>query len=180
MNPDSIRDLWQSQQPDFQPLPIEELRRRSLAWETAIRRRNIREYGAAILVAIACVVILFLSTPWHVRAGAVLTLAGLATVCFHIHRKGSAPVPSDAATPSRDWYRNELTRQRDLLSGVWKWYLGPQIPGLAMWLAGGLWDHPERWPRVLPVCAGAAAIFIVIGKLNTHTARKIDKEIATL
>ena len=175
-----MRDLWQSQPVDSQPWPVEELRRRSLAWESAVRRRNTREYAAALFVALCCSLILLFATPWHIRAGAVLTLAGLTTVCFNIHRKGAAPLPSDAATPSRDWYRAELTRQRDLLRGVWKWYLGPQIPGLSMWLAGGLWDHPERWPRVLPVCAIAAAIFIVIGNLNARTARNLDKEIASL
>lgn len=180
MNPESIREFWQSQEGASQPMPIEELRRRAATLETRIRRRNWREYAAALLVSVCCLWMLSVRTPWHVRAGAVLTLAGMAAVCFNLHRKGSAPLAPDAATVSRDWYRQELERQRDLLRGVWKWYLGPMVPGLAMWFAGGLWDHPEHWPRVLPLCGFAAALFIAIGKLNQYAARKIDKEIASL
>ena len=180
MNPESIRELWQSQGGESQPMPIEELRRRAAAFETRIRRRNWREYGAAIFVGVCCLWMLIAPTPWHVRAGAVLTLAGLAAVCLNIYRNGSAPAVADAATVSRDWYRKELERQRDLLRGVWKWYLGPTIPELAMWLTGGLWDHPERWRLVLVTCLSAAAVFAAIGKLNAYAARKLDKEIASL
>lgn len=180
MNPESIRELWQSQEGESQPMPMEELRRRAAALETRIRRRNWREYGAAIFVGACCMWMLYAPTPWHVRVGALLALAGIIAVCVNLYRKGSASPVADAAAVSRDWYRNELERQRDLLRGVWKWYLGPMIPGLAMWMAGGLWDHPERWPRVLPSCGFAAVLFVVIGKLNAHAARKLDKEIASL
>jgi len=180
MNPESIRDLWQSQDAAAHPMPIEELHRRAQALESKVRHRNWREYGAAILVAAFSVFLLIARVPWHVRAGAGLTLAAIAIVCFHIYRYGSSAPRTDAATASREWYRHELERQRDLLSGVWKWYLGPMIPGLALWLTGGLWDHPERWGRVLIACTFAAALFIAIGRWNIQTARKLDKEISSL
>jgi hypothetical protein len=180
MNPESIRELWQSQEGRSQPMPIEELRRRAAVLESTIRRRNWREYGASIFVGACCLFMLYLPTVWHVRAGAMLSLAGIALVCFNLHRRGSAPAAIDAAAASREWYRKELERQRDLLRGVWKWYLGPMIPGLGMWLAGGLWDHPEHWPRVLVSCGVATVLFIAIGKLNAHAARKVDQEIASL
>lgn len=180
MNPDSIRELWQSQEGESQRMPIEELRRRAAAFETSIRRRNWREYGASLFAGACCLWMLYAPTPWHVRAGAVLSLAGIAAVCLNIYRMGSAPPATDAAAASRDWYRKELERQRDLLRGVWKWYLGPLIPGLVMWFAGVLWDHPERWLRVLVSCGIGTALFAGIGKLNAQTARKLDKEIASL
>jgi hypothetical protein len=180
MNPESIRELWQAQEGESQPMPIEELRRRAAAFETSIRRRNWREYGASIFVGVCCLWMLYARTPWHVRAGAVLSLAGIAVVCLNLYRKGSAPLATDAATVSRDWYRKELERQRDLLRGVWKWYLGPLIPGLVMWFGGVLWDHPELWRRVLVSCGIATVLFAAIGRLNAHTARKLDKEIESL
>jgi hypothetical protein len=180
MNPESIRELWQSLEEESQPMPVEELRRRAAAFETRIRRRNWGEYGSSIFVGACCLWILYAGMPWHVRAGAVLILVGVAAVCLNLYRKGAAPPAADAATASRDWYRKELERQRDLLRGVWKWYLGPLIPGLAMWFAGGLWDHPEQWRRALVSCGFAAVLFAGIGELNARTARKLDKEIASL
>jgi hypothetical protein len=35
------------------------------------------------------------------------------------------------------FYRRELEKQRDLLRGIWKWYLGPLIPGLALFVSLG-------------------------------------------
>jgi len=180
MNPESIRELWQSQEGTSQPMPMEELRRRATAFETRVRRRNWREYAASLFVGAYCLWMLYAPTPWHVRAGAVLSICGIIAVCVNIHRKGSASLITDAAMVSRDWYRQELERQRDLLRGVWKWYLGPMIPGLAMWFAGGLWDHPERWPRVVVSCGFATVLFVAIGKLNAHAARKLNKEIESL
>ena len=110
MNGESIRELWQSQEGGSQPMPIEELRRRAAGFETAVQRRNWREYGAAIFVGACCVWMLYAQTPWHVRAGAVLTLAGMAAVCLNLYRKGSAPLLTDAAMVSRDWYRKDLER----------------------------------------------------------------------
>jgi len=161
-------------------MPIEELRRRTAAFESAIRRRNRQEYGTAAFVAAACLYMLYFSRESYIRLGSVLVLVGISLVCFNLHGKGSAPRPADAAAASRHWYRKELERQRDLLDGIWKWYLGPLIPGLAMWLAGGLWQHPERWRAPLISSAIAAALFIAIAWWNGKTARKLDREISSL
>ncbi|MBL8178671.1 MAG: hypothetical protein JNK48_28615 [Bryobacterales bacterium] len=180
MNPESLRQLWQSQEEQSQPMELEELRRKAAEFDARIRRRNWREYYAALFVAACCVGMLVARTPWHIRAGALLLLAGIALVCAHLYRKGSAEPLQHGATVSRDWYRKQLERQRDLLRGVWKWYLGPMTPGLAMWLAGGLWEHPERWGRSAISGGIAAAVFLAVGRLNAHAARKLDKELDSL
>ena len=161
-------------------MDIGELRKKALEFERRVRNRNWREYGAALLVAVACVWMLVAAPRWHVKAGAALSMVGIAAVCWNLYRKGSAEVLPDGAVVSRDWYRKELERQRDLLRDVWKWYLGPMVPGMVMWFGGGLLEHPERW-RVTAVTFGiGVAVFVVVGRLNTQAARRLDKEINSL
>lgn len=180
MTEDSIRDLWQKQEGEAVQIDIEELKRKARSFEEKIRRRNWREYAASVLVMAGCLWMLYGAKPWHVRMGAALEFAGVAYVCVYIYRKASFSPLADAALASREWYRRELQRQRDLCRGVWKWYLGPMVPGLVMWVAGGLWEHPERWGRSLVAGIIYSAAFVAVGKWNAHAARKLDKEMDSL
>ncbi len=180
MNEDPIRQLWQSQQGEPIHMNLDDLRRKALSFEKQIRRRNWGEYAASALVATACIAMLVLPTPMYIRAGALLLLAGVTTVCLWIYRKGSAAPAAELASVSREWYRHELERQRDLLRGVWKWYLGPLIPGITTWFAGTIYQHPERAGRTLLSALLCLAVFIAIARLNAAGARKLDREIASL
>jgi len=81
----------------------------------------------------------------------------------------------------------QAERQRDLLRGVWRWYLLPFVPGLAVFLLGLF-----RWTMKLPnapaharvimitfglTAAGCGLVFVAVGKLNQWAARKIQREI---
>ncbi|MBS1830247.1 MAG: hypothetical protein JST93_33405 [Acidobacteria bacterium] len=180
MNDESIRELWQEQEGESKAMDIAELRKKAAALERRVRNRNWREYGAALLVAAACVAMLVTASPLYVKAGALLSIAGMAMVCRELYRKGSAVAVAAEAVVSRDWYRKELERQRDLLRSVWRWYLGPMIPGLLVWCVGGLWHHPERRGRILVTYLVGAVFFVAVGKMNAHAARRLDKEIHSL
>ena len=180
MNDESIRELWQAQEGESKAMEIAELRRKAAAFERRVRNRNWREYAASVLVIGACMAMLVTGAPLYVKAGAVLSMAGIAIVCGQLYRKGSAAEVSDGAVVSRDWYRQELERQRDLLRGVWRWYLGPMIPGLLVWFGGGLWAHPERWGRLVVTYGIGAVFFVAVGKMNAHAARRLDREIDSL
>src|ERR1039457_1836068 len=98
-----------------------------------MRIRNLTEYAASTFV-----VVFFASTmfryPELMRAGAALIITGVIYMVWQLHKRGSArTVPSDLAFNNCvAFHRIELERQRDLVSHVWSWYLGPMIPGMAV------------------------------------------------
>jgi hypothetical protein len=177
--PRDPRELWQGQPTAAPPPSLEEVRRRALAFERTIHRRNLREYVAAVLV------VLFFG--WHaatgdevsLRLGSTLVVAGTLFVVAHLWRKGSPAAPPAAAalTPCLDFRRAELERQRDLLRSVWWWYLLPLVPGLVVLLGGHVLEHPESGRVVGLFAAFCALLFLAVGWLNHYAARDLDREI---
>jgi len=82
------------------------------------------------------------------RAGAVMTIAGALFVAYQLHRRASSET-APAATEFEQclgFHRRGLERQRDALENVWSWYLGPLIPGLAVFIAGTAITVPHPDP----------------------------------
>ncbi len=187
-----LAGVWQGQNVPRNEITLDELRRRSRKLESGIRWRNVREYAASALV-----IAIFGYYVWAIpsllaRLGGVLTIAGVLFVVYSLHARGAvAEPPADAAAGAcLTFYRERLERQRDLLRGVWRWYLLPLVPGLAVFLAGLL-----EWALALPHAAGrrdailavfalvaalCAAGFLAVGKLNRRAARTLEREIAAL
>jgi len=111
---------------------------------------------------------------------------------YQLHKKGAArTVPAEMAFRTcLDFHRQQLERQRDLLRGVWTWYLLPFVPGIAVFLIGLF-----RWTMTLPhapaharviiitfalTAAACALVFFAIGKLNQWAAQKLQREIDAL
>ncbi len=86
-----------------------------------------------------------------------------------------------------DFRRRELIRQRDLLRSIWRWYLGPLIPGLAVMFmafaqaAVGSHSHVKH-PGVLVAIDGLffVTVFLVVAMLNKKAARKLQRQIDDL
>jgi hypothetical protein len=179
---DEIRKLWQAQNEEEVTMSLEEIRRRASRFEKTILRRNAWEYAAGVFV------VLFFG--WHafspgeiaVNVGSGLIVAGTMYVGYQLYRRGSAEtLPADSAlTTCLDFHRQELTRQRDLLRGIWSWYLLPLVPGLLVFLGGSVLANPDRLWRVAPFALFCAALFFAIGKLNQNAARELQKEIDAL
>src|SRR5579863_2413420 len=133
-SPDDPREVWQSQHVEPIVMSIEEIRRKALGFERRIRSRNSREtvVAVAMIVVFGWFLIKF-ATPLE-RIGSGLTIAGLAYVIYRMN--GSAAplkVPAESGRESCvAFHRRELERQRDLLRGIWRWYLGPLVPGLVV------------------------------------------------
>jgi hypothetical protein len=165
-----------------QKMPLDEVRRKARAFEKAILRRNALEYAAGIVV-----VVFF---GWHawaagetgVRVGSGLIVGGMFYVACQLYRRGSVQtLPADSAlTTCLDFHRKELERQRDLLRGVWSWYLLPLVPGLIVFLGGAFQATPDGLWRVGPVAGFCAALFLAVGKLNQNAARALQREIDAL
>jgi hypothetical protein len=133
MQNDDIRNLWQSQGSGDAPLTLEELRKKGAKFRTTIARRNLREYAAVALMVPYFSYFAWISGLPLMRVGNGLLVAALLFVAYQLHRRASAsPAPEEMAWKScLAFHRAQLERQRDALSGIWSWYLGPLIPGFA-------------------------------------------------
>ena len=174
-----IRGVWQKQPVENTPMPLEEIRRKARQFEKRINRRNLREYiGAAIGIA-AYTFYIFKFHSLVIRAGSVLVIAGVLYVVFQLYKRASpGQLPADLAlTASLEFHRRELVRQRDLLRSVWRWYIGPLIPGFVVFAAGIM---PHRvGTMVFSVSFFLVAIGLIIW-LNHRAAVRLDRQIAEL
>ncbi len=184
--------LWRDQPLTRVEIPVEELRRRARRFERRIAWRNLREYAAGALVAGV-----FGSCAWTapallVRLGSVLVIAGVLFALATLHVRGaSGSAPAELAfSPCLEFHRRQLERQRELLRGVWTWYLLPPVPGLAVFLAGLLaWtlaqpNAPAHRPLIagvfLATAAGCALVLAGVARLNRRAARNVQHELDAL
>ena len=188
-SPDRLRSLWQSGV-EPQGLPsAEDVRRRARAFERRLRWRNLQEYVAAALVAGVFTYVAFVAEGTILlRLGCALCVGGIVYVAVHLYRHGS-PQAEDPAVATTDYaacYRRELERQRDLLRGVWRWYLGPLVPGMVLFMTSVPLEAPigpRRWPLWIAAIAGAGfagLVFLAVARLNQVAVRRIEREIETL
>ena len=183
---DDIRNLWQAHGSADAPLTLEELRKKGAKFRTTIARRNLREYAA-----VALMVPYFSYFAWTarlplMRVGNGLLAAALLYMAYQLHRRASAsPAHGELAWQScLAFHRAQLERQRDALSGIWSWYLGPLIPGFATItiaiaiplfhksIAAGLSSF--LW-IVLP-----AIVLWQVARINKGAAAKIQRQIDEL
>lgn len=69
------------------------------------------------------------------RIGSGLIAGGCAFVLVYLNARGR-PAPPRPEISSVAWYRAELERWHGLHRSIVRWYLGPFVPGLALFLAG--------------------------------------------
>jgi hypothetical protein len=189
---DPMTNVWKNQPAEPLNISLDQLRRQARRLESRVSWRNAREYVASGLVV---AVFGYYASVFHaalVRAGCGLVIAGALFAVFRLHQMGAArKVPAELAFRTcLAFRRQELERQRDLLLGVWRWYLLPFVPGLAVFLVG-LFAFAMRQPHapehatgivaVLGLtAAGCALVFVGVAKLNHWAARKLQREIEAL
>jgi len=79
-----------------------------------------------------------------------------------------------------EFYRGELVRQRDFLREIWRWYLGPLIPGPAWLVVGAAWPTPaicRTWRFLGGYALVAALAFFLIAQINLKAAGRLQKRI---
>jgi Flp pilus assembly protein TadB len=177
--PDDIRNVWQNQPVENIPMPLEEIRRKARQFEKRIRRRNLREYLGAALGIAAYTYYFFKFDGLAVRAGSLLVIAGVIYVVVQLYQRAApAELPADLAfTASREFHRQELVRQRDLLRSVWSWYIAPVIPGLVVFMAGIL---PHRAGVTVGYLLVFFGFFGFVVWLNRRGAARLDRQIAEI
>jgi hypothetical protein len=134
MESNDMREIWQTQGGEGAPVSLEELRQNAGKFRSTIARRNLREYLAMVLMAPYFGYFAWTGRVPLMRLGNGLIVAGLLYIANELHRRASAsPAPGELGWEScLTFHRAQLARQRDALSGIWWWYIGPLVPGLAL------------------------------------------------
>jgi hypothetical protein len=147
-----------------------------------IRRRNLVEYAACVVVVVAFGSYVFTLPHILQKIGSAWMVLATFYAAWQLHRRGSAASPATAGQMSvYDFARAQLVRQREALSSIFWWYILPFIPGLAMVLIGNgmatpAGQGPPIWLRWLALALIAGA-FAGTWWLNRLGARKLQRRI---
>lgn len=183
---DPIQTLWKDQTQEPFTMSLAEIHARADKFQSRIRFRNVTEYAAAGFVVAAFGYVAALSPSLVVKLGAALLILGAFYVVWRLHTLAKAANVPDAARADdlASFHRDELVRQRDALRSVWRWYLGPFVPGMVVFIAGTVMHSGAPWYAALAIAAVALAfqglIFWLIGRLNMRAADKLQAEIDAL
>ena len=176
---DDLQNLWQNQQSEAFRISLEQVRARALKLQRTVSFRNLREYlASAVVVIFSSWQAVSLPDP-IMRAGSALIIFGVLYVVWHLYRWGSS---REVTGNCLEFHRRELERQRDLLRSIWRWYLGPMIPGLLVVVIGGLRvSHSPRhtWFTIIYLVL-CALFFYGVGLLNQRGARRLQRQIDEL
>lgn len=190
--PDPMTDAWKRQPAELNGISLDDVRRQARKLESRVFWRNGREYAACLLVVAAFGYYATVFDATLIRAGCGLVIAGALFTVFRLHKMGAArEVPAELAFHScLAFRRQELERQRVLLLGVWRWYLLPFVPGMAVFLVG-LFAFAMQQPHASEhrgaivvvfglTAVGCALVFAGVARLNRWAARKLQREIEAL
>lgn len=174
------KTVWRSQL-DTLPIPtMATLRADALAFDERIDRRNTIETAAGALGIAGWAGVLWWSPSGVMQLGSAMVIMGAIFVLWQLQRRtGRRGTPPEAlGDASLQYHRAELTRQRDALSSVWRWYVAPLVPGTLMFY----WGAVERFPDISwwPAIAGAAGIVAAVLVLNRLGARRLQRQIQAL
>jgi hypothetical protein len=187
-----LRTAWKNQPVEPVRISLDDIRRKARTLQRQVLRRNLLEYAAGVLVVTVFGGYIILFPAALARIGSVLIIAATLLVLFALHRRGSSRTLMEHAgmITCLSFHRQELERQRDLLRGVWNWYLLPFVPGIVIFHLGlfqfgmarpGAHQHAARFAAgiglSLLVCL---AFFAAIGALNMCGAHRLQSEIEDL
>jgi Flp pilus assembly protein TadB len=179
-----IKTLWKSQKPE-DTVTLDDIRQRATKFQRRVRNRNLREYVAAAVVVVWFGWYIWALPGLLVKIGSALCIAGVLFIVWQLHRRAASQVlPREVgSTGYLDFHRKALARQRDALRTVWRWYLAPLVPGMAVMLAGVYFNAPPAMRAVvlhsilawyLPC---AVLVFGAIWWLNMWGAKRLQKRI---
>jgi uncharacterized membrane protein len=186
--PSDVTNLWRKQPAEDATVSMDIIHHRAQEFQSHIRRRNLREYLAAVVVVFGFVRFLWIYPGWMTKAGSALSIVAALFVMWQLHRRGgSQPLPGTSGMSIIDFHRAEIMRQRDLLRSVGSWYLAPFVPGLILLMMGRYFQvhAPGRTlaadHRV--IILGTAIVFLVLGAVwlvNRWAADRLQRKIDQL
>lgn len=177
-----IKELWQCQPVEGVKMSSEEIRRRAAKFERRMMWRNLREYlGGAVAAGLLAWFLATSHDVWFQVAYAMI-IAGLAYMAYQLHRRASPrSMPAGlGAVSSLEFHRRELERQLDFVKHIWRWYLGPLVPGLLVYSLALLWAEPHKLVRLALVNLFFAFSLILAWRLNVYAARCLERRVDEL
>jgi hypothetical protein len=182
---DDLQSLWATQKEEAFSMSLADLQARASLLQSRVRRRNAIEYAAGALVVGAFSWVAVSANGIVTQAAAVLIALGAVYVCWRLYAlaRAAAVHGFETAESCADFHRGELVRQRDALQGIWRWYLGPLVPGLVLfWIGVGISPTVELplFGRIALSVVGlgvGAALFFGIARANAAAAKALQAEI---
>jgi Flp pilus assembly protein TadB len=182
----NTKQVWQNQPTEGVHMSVAEVQAKASTFHSTILWRNLREYAASALVVLFFGIRFAYTADPFVRLGMALIIAGTCYLAWQLHVRGSSrELPRDAGISNFiDFQRSQLIRQRDMLTNLWSWYLGPLVPGLVIMIvaigratAGRV---PHIWPLTALYLGIIFAVFFAIDWLNKRAARRLQHQIDEL
>jgi len=185
---DPLQTLWTNQTEEPFAMSIADIHVRAARFQDRVRGRNWREQIVAAFLVVIFGWIAWIVPDVLVKAGAVLIIVGVIYVSVRLATFARAGSPRDLAL-AENWvafYRGELMRQYTALNSLWRWYLGPLVPGMVLVMAGGALtpDNPAPlFAKAIVLSLGltfAGAVFWGVNWINKVAARRLKIEIDRL
>ena len=176
----TLHTLWQSDTAAFDPMPVEEVRRRASRLGDIVARRNRREYMAATIVIAGFAVYAVVLPGLLFKLGSLLVIAGTLFVSWQLTRRTSRPDPAAEATDIRSYYRARLVREEHMLSRVGRWYLAPLLPGLLLFMTAQALNDRYGMVGSTVLIGGPLLLFGAIWLLNRRGAAMLRRQIARI
>lgn len=178
---DHFSTIWQNQSVEQFPIALDQLRRKTSAFQTCIHRRNRREYLAIAIVVAVNLVGLF-AADMHTKPASALGILGALIVGWQLYKRASNRPAPETLVPAAclEFHLSELQRQLDLLRSVWKWYLGPLVPAAVATVIGSALHGRRGLAPAALLALVFTVTFVAVHLLNLRAARKLALEIESL
>ncbi len=184
-----LRTAWLRPTDAAPTLTLEELQAADRDLRRSVRRMNIQEWVAGVFLVPWCLYSAYRAERTPTAVGMLLLATSGLFICYVIFKRSRVPSVSPSA-PTREFYEEHvgaLTRRAELLESVWRWYLLPFVPGIAVVYIDAVvvvLGRPVVTPRAYAVLGFtllvAVAVYLVVGVVNRRAARKIRRRIETL
>lgn len=176
----TLHGLWHRDAAAFDPIPVEEIRRRAARLGDIVTRRNRREYVAAAIVIAGFSVYAAVLPGLLFKLGSLLVIAGTLFVGWQLARRTSRPDPAAEAADVRSYYRARLVREEHMLSRVGRWYLAPLLPGLLLFMTAQALGGRYGALGGTALIGGPLLLFGAIWLLNRRSAALLRRQIARI
>ena len=154
---------------------MERLETRARKFDQTIFWRNVREYGASVIVAGVFALIAAHSKTRLEQVGNAIVSAGALWIIgflWLMQRSKEAPLPESSGEAYKNALLSKYDRQILLLRTAWAWYVLPLSVGLVVSSLGN-----EHAPVMGYVLAGFMVVFgVAIGMVNWSAAKKVAAE----
>ena len=188
-SPNDTRNVWQNQKREGIPMSAEEIHRKVVRFERKVFWENALNYFVILAgVAFVCLFFIRYGVPTDVlrRLGGGMTVAAMLYMVWQTHKRSPfRRVPAEIGLVScLEFHRKDLERRRDLYRGVWRWCLGPTIPGVVVLIVGLARINPNHARHPGWNLAGVitcSVLFYILGwRQSADRARKLQGEIDEL